>query len=82
MDNVGRGHRERSHILLYHKIHIVDNLLLVHNNTSRVTMMFDIKSRKGTDRFPVASPLPIALPYLFHKTTSFFVWLFWLYLLI
>eukprot|EP00026_Physarum_polycephalum_P003493 Phypoly_transcript_03505.p1 GENE.Phypoly_transcript_03505~~Phypoly_transcript_03505.p1 ORF type:complete len:433 (+),score=52.61 Phypoly_transcript_03505:77-1375(+) len=45
-------------------IHIVDNLLLVHNNTSRVTMMFDVKSKKDMGSFPVASPLPLSpVPY-------------------
>lgn len=45
-------------------IHIVDNLLLVHNKTSRVTMMFDIKSKKDMGSFPVASPLPLSpVPY-------------------
>eukprot|EP00026_Physarum_polycephalum_P003513 Phypoly_transcript_03526.p1 GENE.Phypoly_transcript_03526~~Phypoly_transcript_03526.p1 ORF type:complete len:724 (+),score=109.83 Phypoly_transcript_03526:179-2350(+) len=43
-------------------IHVVDNLLLVHNIMSRVTMMFDIKSRKDMGWFPVASPLPIFVP--------------------
>lgn len=46
------------------KVHIVDNLLLVHNIDSKVTMMFDIKSKKDLGGFPVASPLPLStVPY-------------------
>ncbi|KAL6052930.1 Mic1 domain-containing protein [Balamuthia mandrillaris] len=39
-------------------IQVVDNLLLVHDSESKISMLFDIKDRDI--EFPVASPLPLA----------------------
>ncbi len=59
--NIGR-HSES--VFYVTQVHIVDNVLLVHNIESKVTMMFDIKSKKDLGGFPVASPLPLSpVPY-------------------
>lgn len=55
---------------------MIDNLILVHNIDSKITIVYDIKGQKELGTFPVASPLPLSVqPYLllFIDLLSFFL---------
>eukprot|EP01112_Ceratiomyxa_fruticulosa_P015060 TRINITY_DN4383_c0_g1_i1.p1 TRINITY_DN4383_c0_g1~~TRINITY_DN4383_c0_g1_i1.p1 ORF type:complete len:901 (+),score=199.61 TRINITY_DN4383_c0_g1_i1:154-2703(+) len=54
-------------------IHVIDNLLLIHNIESKVSLIFDIRGwARDMAGFPVASPLPLsAVPYNFKDDSSF-----------
>lgn len=61
-------HRINLHIRGAVAIHIIDNVLVVHNLDSRVSMLFDIKEKDLS--FPIAAPLPIGILNLNNASSS------------
>eukprot|EP00939_MAST-03C_sp_MAST-3C-sp1_P001487 g1487.t1 len=42
-------------------LHVIDNLLVVHNPEGSCTMLFDLKAKKGRVAVPVVNPLPLCM---------------------